>query len=253
MNAPKKVSKAELHAFVDNQLEPARRREVEKYLAESPDAAARVADYESQRQALRTMFNPVLEEDLPKDLSPPRPVPKRIHLLWAAASIVLFVAGGLIGWQLQQFAGKPTEPVFAVARGAAVAHKVFTPQRRHPVEVTADEETHLVRWLSKVLKAPLRAPKLGDLGFSLVGGRLLSADNGPAAQFMYEDAKRRRITLYVITDGNWQGQAEFQYTEQGPVGVFYWVSGRVGYGLTAEMPRTELLKIARTVFDQLQP
>lgn len=252
MTAPKKVSKAELHAFVDGQLDPARRREVEEFLAENPDAAARVADYESQRQALRTMFNPVLEEDLPKDLSPPRPAQKRIHLLWAAASIILFVAGGLIGWQAQQFVGTSTHPVSVVARGAAVAHKVFTPQRRHPVEVTADEETHLVRWLSKVLKAPLRAPKLADLGFSLVGGRLLSADNGPAAQFMYEDAKRRRITLYVITDGNWQGQAEFQYTEQGPVGVFYWVSGRVGYGLTAEMPRAELLKIARTVFDQLQ-
>ncbi len=140
-----------------------------------------------------------------------------------------------------------------VARGAAVAHKVFTPQRRHPVEVTADEEAHLVRWLSKVLKAPLRAPKLTDLGFSLVGGRLLSAEKGPAAQFMYEDTKRRRITLYVITDGNWSTQAEFQYTQQGPVGVFYWISGRVGYGLTAEIPRPELLKIARAVYDQLQP
>lgn len=253
MNAPKKVSKAELHAFVDGQLDPARHREVEEFLAEDSEAAARVAAYEMQKRALRTMFDPVLEEDLPKGLTPPRRTPRRVHLLWAAASILLFVAGGLIGWQAQRFAGTASEPVSAVARGAAVAHKVFTPQRRHPVEVTADEETHLVRWLSKVLKAPLRAPQLGDLGFSLVGGRLLSAEKGPAAQFMYEDAKRRRITLYVITDGDWQGQAEFQYTQQGPVGVFYWISGRVGYGLTAEMPRPELLKIARTVFDQLQP
>ena len=44
MTAPKKVSKAELHAFVDGQLDPARRREVEEFLAENPDAAARVAD-----------------------------------------------------------------------------------------------------------------------------------------------------------------------------------------------------------------
>lgn len=253
MTVSKKVSKAELHAFVDGRLDAARRQEIADHLAENSDAAARVAAYEKQNQALRAMFNPVLDEKLPRGLASRPATPKRVHLRWAAASILLFVAGGLIGWQAQQVAQTGSDPVSSVARGAAVAHKVFTPQRRHPVEVTADEETHLVRWLSKVLKAPLRAPQLGDLGFSLVGGRLLSAEKGPAAQFMYEDAKRRRITLYVITDGDWQGQAEFQYTQQGPVGVFYWISGRVGYGLTAEIPRPELLKIARTVFDQLQP
>ena len=247
MTAPKKVSKAELHAFVDGQLDAERHREVAEHIPNNPDDAARVAAYEMQNRALQAIFNPVLDEELPHGLTPRRRTPRRIHLLWAAASIVLFVAGGLIGWQAQQIVGTSIEPDFAVARGAAVAHKIFTPQRRHPVEVTADEEAHLVRWLSKVLKAPLRAPRLGDLGFSLVGGRLLSAEKGPAAQFMYEDAKRRRITLYVITDGDWRGQAEFQYTQQGPVGVFYWISGRVGYGLTAEMPRTELLKIVSEI------
>lgn len=253
MTTARNVSKAELHAFVDGQLDTARQRDVAEHLSENPEAAARVAAYEKQKQALRTLFNPVLDEALPQTLIPKPRAPGRVHLLWAAASIVLFVAGGLVGWQAQQITQKGGESVFTVARGAAVAHKVFTPQRRHPVEVTADEEAHLVRWLSKVLKAPLRAPQLGDLGFSLVGGRLLSAEKGPAAQFMYQDANRRRITLYVITDGDWQTKAEFQFTQQGPVGVFYWISGRVGYGLTAEMPKPELLKIARTVYDQLQP
>lgn len=222
MSTAKNVSKAELHAFVDGQLDTERHREVASHLSENPEAAARVAAYEKQKQALRTLFNPVLDEALPEALIPKPPAPRRVHLLWAAASIVLFVAGGLVGWQAQQFTQESHKPVFTVAQGAAVAHKVFTPQ-------------------------------LGDLGFSLVGGRLLSADKGPAAQFMYQDANRRRITLYVITDGDWQTKAEFQFTQQGPVGVFYWISGRVGYGLTAEMPRPELLKIARTVYDQLQP
>ena len=38
-------------------------------------------------------------------------------------------------------------------------------------------------------------PRLSGLGFALVGGRLLSAPDGPAAQFMYEDTDRRRITV----------------------------------------------------------
>ncbi len=70
---------------------------------------------------------------------------------------------------------------------------------------------------------------------------------------MYQDAKRKRITLYVIRDPRWREKTEFQFTQQGKVAVFYWISGPVGYGLTAELPRPELLKIARAVFDQLQP
>ena len=55
----------------------------------------------------------------------------------------------------------------------------------HPVEVGADDEQHLVNWLSKRLGVKVRAPKLDDAGMSLVGGRLLPGENGPVAQFMY--------------------------------------------------------------------
>lgn len=253
MTSSGRVSKAELHAYVDGQLDPSRRREVAEHLATDADAAERVKAYQAQKTALRTLFNPVLDEKLPREMSPPRSTSKRTHFAWAAASIVLFVIGGVVGWQAQQLMQAQKTPVIDVARHAAVAHAVFTPQRRHPVEVTADEETHLVRWLSKVLGAPLRAPQLGALGFSLVGGRLLSAEDGPAAQFMYEDAKRRRITLYVITNARWREKTEFRFAKEGPVSVFYWINGPVGYGLTAEMPRPELLKIAGAVYDQLQP
>jgi anti-sigma factor RsiW len=253
MTASETVSKAELHAFVDGQLDEARRREVAEYLGTHPDAAERVAAYQAQKTALRTLFNPVLEEPLPQALAARGPSRTRIHLFWAAASVALFIAGGIIGWRVQEVMQVNKVQEITVARRAAVAHAVFTPQRRHPVEVTADEETHLVRWLSKVLGAPLRAPRLGEFGFSLVGGRLLSAEVGPAAQFMYQDEERRRITLYVVTDARWRGTTEFRFAQEGPVSVFYWINGPVGYGLTAELSRPELLRIARAVYDELQP
>jgi anti-sigma factor RsiW len=129
---------------------------------------------------------------------------------------------------------------------------VFAPQRRHPVEVAANEEAHLVAWLSKVIGAPLRAPHLADLGYALVGGRLLSAPEGPAAQFMYEDAKSRRITLYVVRNPLWQGKAEFRFAERRGVSVFYWIEGPLGYALTAEMEPPELFEVARAVHRQLE-
>jgi anti-sigma factor RsiW len=255
---PEPVRKAELHAFVDGQLDPARRREVEAYLAANADAAARVDAYTRQKAALRAVFDPVLDETLPRSLRPPRATRRGVHVAWAAAAAVMLIVGGVAGYQVRNVISAAQQTEMSgpgqndVVHQAAVAHAVFTPQRRHPVEVGSDEEAHLVAWLSKVLGAPLRAPHLVDLGYSLVGGRLLSAPNGPAAQFMYENADKHRLTLYVVNDPTWKGKTEFRYAEQRGISVFYWIDGSLGYALTAELPRPKLLAIATAVHKQLE-
>lgn len=255
-DSPKAVRKAELHALVDGQLDEARQREVEAYLAQDPDAASRVAAYRRQKRALRALLDPVLDEALPRGLKAPAP-PRRfmVHGLWAAAAVVLLAVGCAAGWQIRELTLAESALAGAeraVADQAAVAHAVFAPQRRHPVEVRSDEEAHLVAWLSKVLGAPLRAPHLADLGYALVGGRLLSAPNGPAAQFMYENADKQRLTLYVVNDPGWAGKTEFRFAEQRGVSVFYWIDGSLGYALTAGIPRPELFKLATAVHTQLE-
>ena len=42
-------------------------------------------------------------------------------------------------------------------------------ETRHPVEVGADEEAHLVQWLSKHPGYRLIVPDLNSLGFRLMG------------------------------------------------------------------------------------
>lgn len=247
------VRKAELHAFVDGRLDAARRREVEAYLAGNPEAASRVSAYRRQKLALRALLAPVLDEPLPRVLAAPRPRRKLIHAAWAAAASVMLVAGGLAGWYLRGMSS-PDDAVAGgtVADQAVVAHAVFTPQRRHPVEVGANEEAHLVRWLSNVLGAPLRAPHLGDLGYALVGGRLLSAPNGPAAQFMYENPEKQRLTLYVVRDPDRKGETAFRFATQKGVSVFYWMDGPLGYALAGEIPKPALFPIAEAVHRQLE-
>jgi anti-sigma factor RsiW len=125
---------------------------------------------------------------------------------------------------------------------------------RHPVEVTADQEAHLVAWLSKRLGASLRAPQLEDAGYSLVGGRLLPGDTGPVAHFMYQTQKGARITLYVRTDVAGNRETAFRYAEEGKVRVFYWVDRKMGYALSSgDITKDELFKVANSVYQQLNP
>jgi anti-sigma factor RsiW len=64
MNAP--VTEAELHAWVDGQLAPARRAAVDAYLSQHPAEAARLQAYRAQNAGLRALFQPVLDEPVPR-------------------------------------------------------------------------------------------------------------------------------------------------------------------------------------------
>jgi anti-sigma factor RsiW len=125
---------------------------------------------------------------------------------------------------------------------------------RLPVEVGADQEAHLVAWLSKRLGAPVRAPKLEDVGYSLVGGRLLPGENGPVAHFMYQCNQGTRVTLYVRTEATNNRETAFRYAKEGNVRVFYWVDRKLGYALSSgDISKDDLFKVANAVYRQLNP
>jgi anti-sigma factor RsiW len=140
-----------------------------------------------------------------------------------------------------------------LARQAATAHVVYAPEVRHPVEVRADEEEHLVRWLSKRLGTTLKAPKLAPLGYDLMGGRLLSNSQGPVAQFMYQDTRGQRLTLYVSKQRGEPRDTAFRFSQEDRISVFYWVDGNFGYALSGEMGKDQLLKVADVVYRQFNP
>jgi len=124
---------------------------------------------------------------------------------------------------------------------------------RHPVEVGAEQEAHLVQWLSKRLGSTLRPPQLSPLGYRLIGGRLLPGDgDGPVAQFMYEDGGGKRLTLYVARERTGRQETAFRYTQEKELSVFYWIDDQLGYALSASLPKQALGKIADAVYAQLE-
>jgi len=245
------INENDLQRFVDGQLDPARAAEVEEHLVSDRDSADRVAAYRQQNDALHALFDPVLEEPVPSGLlAKPR---SRWPLLRHAAVLAWLALGGVAGWALRGAFDVTGPHTATLARQAAIAHAVYVPEVRHPVEVGADQEKHLVAWLSKRLGAEVRAPNLGGLGFGLVGGRLLPSGEGPAAQFMYQDGEGHRLTLYVRRGTGANRETAFRFAQESGVGVFYWVEGPLGYALSGDLDKSELLRVANAVYSQLNP
>lgn len=248
MNRP---LESDLHAWADGRLDAARAGEIEAWLAANPEEQARLQGWKRQKELLHEAFDPVLEEPVPARLADAASRRPRSRLWRVAAAVGWIAIGSVAGYALRGV--KPADPAQpSLARNAAMAHVVYTPEVRHPVEVGADQEVHLLQWLSKRLGTPINAPHFGKEGFDLVGGRLLPGERGPVAQFMYQDRGGRRLTLYVRGDPDNRDTA-FRFAQEGKVGVFYWLDGRLGYALSGEIPRAELLAMADSAYRQLNP
>jgi len=276
MNPSSPITEADLHAWVDGHLAAERAREVEAYLAARPDEAQRVASWRTQKQELRALFDPVQDEPMPARLLRAARPRTPWYLQRVAAGIAIALVGGALGWGLrgglqdrasqlaQQVpaAGMVQASGSAFAQRAAIAHAVYSPDPRRPVEVDAAHEDQLVAWLSKRMGAPMKPPHLQPLGYALEGGRLLPGGKGPVAQFMYRDDAGGKLTLYVsdeVVDSGTSAaggaasnkDTAFRFVQEGAVNVFYWIDGPFGYALSAEADRAELARVSAEVYRQL--
>lgn len=260
---PNPITEDDLQASLDGRLSADRQAAVAAYLADNPLEAARLQAYSAQDGALRDLFAPVLDEEIPPALRrlaevPPQASRPGFLSSWSlqriAAGLLVALLGGVAGWfgHGRYLAEQPLAQTTPLFRQAAVAHVVYSPDMRRPVEVSAEQEEQLVKWLSKRLGTPVSPPKLGALGYELVGGRLLPGNSGPVAQFMYQDGSGQRLTLYLSNENAASRDAGFRFAREGEINVFYWVDGTFGYALSGSIAKGELAKVATAVYDQLE-
>jgi anti-sigma factor RsiW len=290
-----------LHAYVDGELTSDEIAEFEQFLSRHPAAMAEVAAIRAQNNAMHARYDGLMNElanDRVAQLYRHRrswaPSSRSAWGLAMAATVLVAAGIGLAaGWMVRGradggdlLAARTVRPATiggndfgirpAAARDvegrlqsfvqtAAVSHAVFVPEVRHPVEVAAADEAHLVMWLSKRLAAPLVVPHIGDSGWELLGGRLLPAESGPVAQFMYQDHDKRRLTLAVSRSVSAapsprppsasaepvQPTAEFRIAEEDGNTVFYWIDADYAYALTGKLSKNEMTAIASRVYRQL--
>ncbi len=250
------IGEDDLQAYIDERLAPARRAMVEGFLHDNPDLKAEIDKQRDDRDALRSQLAAKFVERVPArlridNLRAAQAARRAARMRSLAASIAMIGIGLAGGWVIRgEVAPQRQIEAASFVASAVDAHKTYVVEVAHPVEVAANDEAHLVKWLSnrsgRVLQPP---PNLTPFGYSLVGGRVLPGGNTAAAQLMYEDAAGARLTVYLRAGGD--EETAFTFTEWEGVSTFVWIDGGFQFAIAAELDRDRLLPIATRVYERL--
>ena len=242
------ITDADLHAFVDGQLEATRRIEVEDYLARHPDAAARImADMRVQ--------------DMLKLAFAGKPARPSLHLLEAAhrlersfawrrvglrvrqAAAIAFLIG--LGWvahdrtgvfEISDTEAAPRPPIFVVdaqhAHETALLRARMASQAATPVYDTAE----ILKETGITMPALPASWRVADV-------QVFPAHEGHSIEVALEAAILGRVSLFVArttTSG-----VIAPTSAHSPSGLtVYWQSGPLAYALTGSAPEPDLKQAA---------
>lgn len=248
------ITEDDLHAYVDQALEPERRAEVASYLDEHPDVANRVAGFANQRELLRGALASIADEPLPAELNLTHIIESRkrrpLRAWRPIAAMLLLGIGGLGGWTMRSVLQDSSNGLSALAHEAAYTYGVYAPDRVRPVEIRASDSAELTQWISNRLKQPVKVPDLSVSGYRLMGGRLVATSHGPAAMFMYDDDRGDRLVVLTRPMSSRNQDAPMMPQSSGDVAGFAWIDDGLGYTLVGQLPTDTLKPIANEIRKQ---
>jgi anti-sigma factor RsiW len=249
------IPEADLHAYVDGELSPERQAAVARQLQEQPESAASVAAYAAQREALRAAFAAIAAEPVPARLDLQNLVAERLaqrRTAWRAAAAVLlaFLVGGGGGWALHARFGASPNDLTLLAQEAIANHEVYAADKKRPTELGAEQRDDLARWVSNRLGRPVAPPDMSATGFRYIGGRLAATTEGPAGQFMYQNAEGARLTVFVLPMRH-APDTTLHMVDVGAMDGCAWIDKGVGYTVVAPVSPEALHNLAEDVRHQL--
>ncbi|MGY4527202.1 anti-sigma factor family protein [Pseudomonas sp. UBA4617] len=226
-------SEEELHAYVDERLEPARRAEVQAWLAANPQAAAKVEGWRADARRLRAALAGFAELPGAAQLDfarLQRQVRQRRQRRWATAAVLLLAlgVGGLGGWQVRDLS--LTQASLPMA-DAVQAHRLFADSEA--LDIQASDPAQLRDWLGRHFSRVGQLPDLAGYGFTPVGARLLSNEQGPAALLVFEDGKGQRISLFLRSPGKQYRRMPDGQRVEGQLEARYWSHGAYNFALVS--------------------
>jgi anti-sigma factor RsiW len=272
------VSEAELHGFVDGDIDRGRREAVEAFLAASPEDAARVETWRRQNETIRAAFAPVATGPLPWSL-PLAPNTAGVVAMgpgaggqaeasgshawrarWFARLIGLsFASGALLAASAAYLAGRVNAPEAAPpsSEGLAPAGMNDTFVRRAMSALREVEPPPAAARLSPNREGPgqdTAAPILPNLpveGLKLAGLRVMPGEHGQMSCLVYARPDEANIALCVEKAAD-PGETVPRVSGNFPPAAIHWRQKGANYALVGALPEARLRSLADRVHAQVE-
>jgi anti-sigma factor RsiW len=272
------VSEAELHGYVDGDVDRGRREAVQAFLAASPGDAARVETWQRQNEAIRAAFAPVETGPLRWSF-PLAPGAEGVaatryaaggqtevsgshawRARWFARLIGLSFAGGaLLAASAAYLAGRVNVPEAAPpsSDGLTPAGMNDTFVTRAMSALRAFEPPPAAMRLSPNREGPgqdTAAPILPNLpveGLKLAGVRAMPGEQGQMSCLVYARPDEANIALCVEKAGD-PGETVPRVSGNFPSAAIHWRQKGANYALVGALPEAGLRSLADRVHAQVE-
>ena len=254
------TTERDIHAYVDGELLPTRRAQVEAYLAIHPEDAARARCYRNQNIGMHALFDGLAEEALPlhfTECGEERPGHRRVWRSRLLRTVPVFLlAGGLLAtFAWPESSRDPPREI--AASDAFLQDATAAYQRLTDPGIISTATSESAQWLDSPSAGAWLVPDLSSAGFQTTGGRMLDTAGRPAAHLAYRDTDGGMITLYITRNvdtarGAGGARSAFTFIRRNDVSLLYWETGVLTYALIGQFTRRHLFEIAGIVMDQVE-
>lgn len=249
MSAATYIDGFEIHAYIDGQLDDARRRAFEDALGVDPSLAAQVAAYRSDKEMLKRVYGSLDRRPLPQKwivranrFSFGPAVSWRMVGSIAAALVVGII--GIVSVQRLQVSrsNEIVQAAFEARTTDAEAEQTIA------VRNAADVQNY-DRTLSNALEMPVKVPDMRRMGYRLTGIRFYGSSSVKgAAELSYEGPQNQLFTLYVRRS---DGTIRFDQFERRGLKVCVWQDEALGTVMIGNVSVAAMQRLASLAYTGL--
>ncbi|MFD1746314.1 anti-sigma factor family protein [Rhizobium helianthi] len=250
------IQTSDIEAYVDDQLDASRRIEVEAYLSENPEIAARVmADL-----AIKGELRLALSDSHHQGRADTREAARRLQaalsrgvylrpLQRLAATVALVAAGWMLSNHFGPLTVSPVEastPAPAFVEEAIRAHSTAALRESMTSQGSSTFDPAEIRSATAIVVPQIpKEWKVSDV-------QIFPSAFGPSVEMSLMDESQTKLSLFAVRPGFFAVQQVAQAREDG-VEASYWQIGEVAYALVSERQdaprlRQEAERLARSLY-----
>ena len=193
--------------YVDGELEPAAEQAFTGHLKSCADCSSAVLEQQALKKAVRVAAKrfsapPELYASVHRQMAP-QMAPKRSAGLWlkvsafaASAALLAVVAFALLS--------RPSSSNATVAQ--LIDQHITMLASANPIDVISSDKHTVKPWFQGKLPFTFNPPELAkDSPFTLIGGKLVYAQNSPGAELVYQ-VRQHKISVFIFQARDVRGE-----------------------------------------------